>query len=73
MLKPTVSSSAEFCSSPSHKQVGIPKKARAILGTQCLKITDKVSFNIASYVYILTGQNLIKNPKIVNFGEFLKP
>ena len=31
---------------------------------QCLKITEKVSFNIASeasYVYILSGQKLIKN------------
>ena len=34
--------------------------------TQCLKITEKVSFNIASeasYVYILSGQKLIKNAK----------
>ena len=32
----------------------------------CLKITEKVSFNIASessYVYILSGQKLIKNAK----------
>ena len=32
----------------------------------CLKITEKVSFNIASeasYVYILSGPNLIKNAK----------
>ena len=32
--------------------------------TRCLKITEKVSFNIASeasYVYILSGQKLIKN------------
>ena len=31
---------------------------------QCLKITEKVSFNIASeasYIYILSGQKLIKN------------
>ena len=31
--------------------------------TWCLKITEKVSFNIASeasYVYILSGQKLIK-------------
>ena len=31
--------------------------------SQCLKITEKVSFNItseASYVYILSGQKLIK-------------
>ena len=34
--------------------------------TQCLKITEKVSFNIASeasYIYILSGQKLIKNAK----------
>ena len=34
--------------------------------SQCLKITEKVSFNIASeasYVYILRGQKLIKNAK----------
>ena len=37
-------------------------KARA----RCLKITEKVSFNIvseASYVYILNAQKLIKNAK----------
>ena len=39
-----------------------------ILGpiSQCLKITEKVSFNIASeasYVNILSGQKLIKNAK----------
>ena len=33
---------------------------------QCSKITEKVSFNVASeasYVYILSGQKLIKNAK----------
>ena len=44
--------------------------------TQCLKITEKVSFNIASvasYVYILSRQKLIKNAKkMVHFGEFMK-
>ena len=33
---------------------------------QCLKITEKVSFNIASeasYVYILSEQKLVKNDK----------
>ena len=43
---------------------------------QCLKITEKVSFNIVSetnYVYILSGQKFIKNaPKMVHFSEFLK-
>ena len=42
---------------------------------QCLKITEKVSFNISSeanYIYILSGQKLIKNAKNGQFGEFLK-
>ena len=37
---------------------------------QCLKITKKVSFNIASeasYVYILSGQKLLKNAKSGSF------
>ena len=41
----------------------------------CLKITEKVSFNIASeasYVYILRGLKLIKDAKNGQFGEFLK-
>ena len=36
------------------------------IAPQCLKITEKVSFNItseASYVYILNWQKLIKNVK----------
>ena len=43
--------------------------------TQCLKITEKVAFIIASeasYVYILNGQKLIKNAKNSQFGDFLK-
>ena len=42
---------------------------------QCLKIIEKVSFNIASeasYVYILSGQKFIKSAKNGQFGEFLK-
>ena len=42
---------------------------------QCLKITEKVAFNIASeasYVYMLRGQKFKKMPKMVNFDEFLK-
>ena len=43
--------------------------------SRCLKITEKVSFNIASeasYVYIFSGQNFIKNSKIQMrlFGRF---
>ena len=40
-----------------------PEKTRY---ARCLKITDKVSFNIASeasYIYIISGQKLIKNAK----------
>ena len=58
-------------------RVGLPEEKRRkvlIAGsnsmqgmlTHCLKITEKVSFNIASeasYVYILSGQRLIKNAK----------
>ena len=49
---------------------------QAVLCSRCLKITEKVSFNIASeasYVYILSGQKFIKMPKMVHFGEFWKP
>ena len=38
--------------------------------TQCLKIKEKVSFNIASeasYAYILSGQKFIKNGKNCQF------
>ena len=40
-----------------------------------LKITEKVSSNIASkasYVYILSGQKLIKNAKNGQFGDFFE-
>ena len=40
---------------------------------QCFKIVQKVAFNIASeasYVYILSGQKLIKNAKN-DFGKFI--
>ena len=42
---------------------------------QCLKISQKSRIQhceLRSYVYILSGQKLIKNAKIVNFGELLK-
>ena len=35
-----------------------------------MKTTEKVSFNIASEVYILSEQKLIKNDKKGQFGEF---
>ena len=43
--------------------------------TRCLKITEKVSFNIASeasYVYILSGQKLVQKPKMFNLASFGK-
>ena len=40
--------------------------------THFLKITGKVSFNIASYVYILSGQLNKKCQKMVHFDKFLK-
>ena len=47
-----------------------------MLYARCLKIAEKVSLhNIASeasYVYIFSGQRLIKNAKNGQFGEFLK-
>ena len=48
---------------------------RVLGNARCLKITEKVSFNIASeasYVYILSGQKLIKNAKIDQVFENLK-
>ena len=42
---------------------------------QCWKITEKVSFDIASeasYVYILSGQKLTKNAKNDSFWQFLE-
>ena len=48
---------------------GIMKTER----TRCWKITEKVSFNMASeasYVYILSGQKSIQ--KLVHFGKLLK-
>ena len=42
------------------------QKSNFNICSRCLKITEKVSFNIvsgASYVYILSGQKLIKNAK----------
>ena len=43
-----------------------PYEPTYVINSQCLKITEKVSFNIASeasYIYILSGQKLIKNAK----------
>ena len=44
---------------------------RAAQHTQCLKVTEKVAFNIASeasYVYILSRQKFIKNAKTIKFA-----
>ena len=48
-------------------------RCQLIKNSQCLKISEKVAFNIASEascVYILRGQKLIKNAKI---GPFVAP
>ena len=42
------------------------ERHKEAINSHCLKITEKVSFNIASeanYVYMLSGQKLIKNAK----------
>ena len=44
--------------------------------SQCVKIKEKVSFNIASevsYVYIFGRQKFIKNAKNANLASFWKP
>ena len=57
------------------KRVSKPKRHHQ--GARCLKITEKVSFNIVSevsYVYILSGQKLIKNAKKRSIlASFWKP
>ena len=63
----------EKCDFCSFLQSGIGRRARAeemwidrALPTQCLKIIEKVAFNIASkasYVHILSGQKFAKNAK----------
>ena len=40
-----------------------PSFKNFLSSSQCLKITEKVSYNIASYIYILSGQKFIKNAK----------
>ena len=48
------------------KVTPIPRQVSTLVCPGCLKITEKVSFNIASeasYVYILSGQKFIKNAK----------
>ena len=47
-----------------------PNIKRPLPVARCLKITEKVSFNTASeasYVYILSGQKVIKNAKNGSF------
>ena len=59
----------------SYSKLGASDMSNLELGPRCLKITEIVSFNIASeasYVYILSGQKFIKNAKNAQFGEFLK-
>ena len=54
-----------------------PYEPTYVINSQCLKITEKVSVNIASeasYVNILSGQKLIKNAKKWSIlASFWKP
>ena len=55
--------------------IHVPETLHPVKETQCLKITEKVSFNIASeasYVYILSKQKLIKNTKNGPFWRVFK-
>ena len=58
----------------SKNEIRFLKDGHCILySTQCLKITEKVAFNIASeasYVYILSGQKFIKNAKMLENQKF---
>ena len=59
------------CDTNVEKQRGIHRNG-GNLGKLSLKITEKVSFNIASeasYIYILTGQKFIINVKNGQFGQ----
>ena len=58
-------------------EVALIRNQYETIGIQarCLKITEKVSFNIASeasYVYILSGQKLIQNAKNGPFWRVLE-
>ena len=72
--KPSFCTKVQF-SLTSDPQVLALQQEKLHANSQCLKITEKVAFSIASeasYVYILSGQKLIKNAKMVNFGDFLE-
>ena len=50
----------------NQKKNSFQKTKKIIIIPRCLKITEKVSFNIASeasYIYILSGQKFIKKAK----------
>ena len=47
-----------------------PCKRNPHLNSQCLKITEKVSFNIAFTFWV--DKSWLKMPKMVHFGEFFK-
>ena len=54
----------------SLEKIKTPLSSSKNLKAQCLKITEKVSFNIASeanYVFILSGQKFIKNAQNSQF------
>ena len=72
--KPSFCTKVQF-SLTSDPQVLALQQEKLHANSQCLKITEKVAFSIASeasYVYILSGQKFIKNAKNGQFGKFLK-
>ena len=67
--KPSFCTKVQF-SLTSDPQVLALQQEKLHANSQCLKITEKVAFSIASeasYVYILSGQKLIK---IAKNGQF---
>ena len=62
----SVEESASPTKALDHDSDNLSKSSTHYHCAQCLKITEKVAFNIASeasYVYILSGQKFIKNAK----------
>ena len=69
------SDSTNFLISRIFTNVSCQVSSQTMPYARCLKITEKVSFNIASeasYVYILSGQKLIKNARNGSFWRFFE-
>ena len=61
---------------PAHWHIFLDQSVKQFReSSQCLKIAQKVAFNmasVASYVYIFSGQKFIKNIKNSSFWRFFK-